>query len=100
MKEYTVNAVTSETLTHFKKGVWYRGTGTESGIIALYQQPESNPGWWGCGLSPEEKVYSDTAMGVFCPNYFRICTPSLWEEITDQTVINKLNERLKYDKRK
>lgn len=67
-----------ETTDNFKVDSWYRGLKKESGVVLKCSgNPESNLGWWN----------SLHVKG-------RLITPSLWEKITDEAEIERLEKKL------
>jgi hypothetical protein len=93
MNTYFFNIPTEKSFNYFKKGSWYRGLGTEEGIVAKFEDTHSNDGWWGSSKEIEVKLNSQK-LGTFCKSFFRLVTPELWEEIDNANYVSKLDSLL------
>lgn len=93
MNTYIFNIPTEKTFKYFKKGCWYKGIGTEEGIIAKFEDTHSNNGWWGSSKEIEDKLNSQK-LGTFCKSFFRLVTPELWEEIDNPNYVSQLDNLL------
>ena len=93
MNTYSFNVPTEKTFKYFKKGCWYKGLGSESGIVAKFEDYHSNNGWWGSSQSIEDKLNS-LKLGTFCNHFFRLVTPELWEEIDNPNYVSQLENLL------